>query len=131
MRDCSSLNTTLYVISYPEITQFSLYTFTVLSNISSVLWKYFSESGSCHKEFNVGPPYYVWVAIPHICESSSVYGRKGDTRTNVCCKLFKSLFLKNKEASNKCTSVKEEQKEREHVKVIHASYTIETFIKQL
>ena len=38
------------------------------------------------------------------------YGRKGDTRTNVCCKLFESLFLMNKEASNKCTSVEEEQK---------------------
>ena len=36
--------------------------------------------------------------------------RKGDTRTKVCCKLFKSLFLKNKEVSNKCTSVEEEQK---------------------
>ena len=60
-------------------------------------------------EFNVGPLYYVWVAIPHISESSSVYGRKGNTRTDVCCKLFKSLFLKNQEASNKCTSVEEEQ----------------------
>ena len=38
------------------------------------------------------------------------YGRKGDTRTDVCWKLFKSLFLTNKEASNKCTSVEEEQK---------------------
>ena len=38
------------------------------------------------------------------------YEREGDTRTNVCCKLFKSLFLTNKEASNKCTSVEEEQK---------------------
>ena len=37
------------------------------------------------------------------------HGRKGDTRTEVCCKLFKSLFLKNKEVSNKCTSVEEEQ----------------------
>ena len=27
------------------------------------------------------------------------YGRKGDTRTGMCCKLFKSLFQKNKEAS--------------------------------
>ena len=38
------------------------------------------------------------------------YGRKGDTRTGVCCKLFKSLFRKNKEAnksiSSKCVSAK-------------------------
>ena len=61
-------------------------------------------------EFNAGPPYYVQVAIPHIGESSSAYGMKVDTRTDVCCKLFKSLFLMNKEASNKCTSVEEEQK---------------------
>ena len=40
------------------------------------------------------------------------YGRKGDTRTGVCCNLFKSLFWKNKEASiyNKYISVEEEQK---------------------
>ena len=40
------------------------------------------------------------------------YGRKGDTRTGVCCNLFKSLFQKNKEASicNKYASVEEEQK---------------------
>ena len=35
---------------------------------------------------------------------------KETQETDVCCKLFKSLFLTNKEASNKCTSVEEEQK---------------------
>ena len=111
MRDCLSLNTTLYAISYPGITQFSLYVSTVLSNISSALSKiFFKVCLVLAIEFNAGPPYYVWVAVPHIGESSSVYRRKGDTRTDVCCKLFKSLFLKNQEASNKCTSVEEEQK---------------------
>ena len=48
------------------------------------------------------------------------YGRKGDTRTGVCCKLFKSLFWKIKEACNKCISV-EEEKELE-LEIMQASY---------
>ena len=41
------------------------------------------------------------------------YRRKGDTRTGVCWKLFKSLFWKNKEASksisSKCVSVEDQK----------------------
>ena len=65
MRECLSLNTTLYAISYPGITQFSLYVSTVLSNISSALSKiFFKVCPVLAIEFNAGPPYYVWVAIP-------------------------------------------------------------------
>ena len=58
-------NVFVRLISYPGITQFSLYASTVFPIISSALSKIvFKVCPVLAIEFKAGPPYYVWVAIP-------------------------------------------------------------------
>ena len=115
MREHLSWNTTLYVISYPGITQFSLYASTVFPNISSALSKnsFQSLSSSCHR-VQSRTSILCMGCHPHTRVNPAQRTIKETQEPMWLQTIYKILFQHNKEASN--TRRENEEWEWERVK---------------